>query len=534
MENDVRVPLDSGTVITMKNGGIYKIDTLIGKGGLSLVYSALTDGSTSECVIKEFYPAMDSSGRTYAVRNKNGKVSPASESLSKKFQKALELFESEGIVGGDVASRSFQTLSFWEYSDGYAIMKKESRDMQSLKSLVNSWSKENPIPVSGKPEDADPVFTDLVRLRYALCVTDSILSALSSVHERYLHLDLSSTNVIWACREPDTGVNGSAVITDYGSAAVLQNGEFYPNYQIYSSNGFAAPEIYNRNKLTYKTDLYSVGMILMYLCIGEEQFRQNFMITRRPEQLRREINDIICMDIPDGFLSRLKNIIISSTVDRKYGSSKDMQQDIRDLYNNIPIHPINPDCTKEFTLYSLKSMLEGSKGTHYSWAHELCDRRRVDYPNFPDSIYSRISSKEFKSEDQFLELILPQEIYNFLIKEKNTSISSVLSCNYDCELKESVCRKIKKYGTRGFLVKSRSLMNNSGVFSIHRRLLFDILGDDCERLRRVYNDCTLKYDIRKNQYIGLAMFAIYALLGTEGFKFWLPSTINAGDLFKPL
>ena len=174
------------------------------------------------------------------------------------------------MTGGHVAQYSFQTVSFLSCGNGYALMQEESQDMVSVSDLVAGWSECPPIPYTGNLKDADPVFTDLTRLKYSLRVIESVLSVLSTIHEHgYLHLDISSRNVLWADSDLITGRIGAAIITDYGCSVNLSDGVYQPNYLLSYSPGFAAPEIQKGlNQLSPATDIYSVGMLLFFLCVG--------------------------------------------------------------------------------------------------------------------------------------------------------------------------------------------------------------------------------------------------------------------------
>lgn len=196
------------------------------------------------------------------------------------------------------------------------------------------------------------------------------------------------------------------------------------------------------------------------------------------------------------------------------------------------------DNLNAFTLYSLKSMLTGSEGTHYSWADELRDRRTGNIDKFTESIYQGISRIRFDSDEQFLWSVLPEELFNFLkgrIDEqvnRETALKGILSCNYDSAWKREICEIIRRYGTRRLLEVSRFLMDNENAFFVHERVLFKLLGEEGERLRRCYHNCSS--DIRKAPYVGLAMFTIFALLGPDGFKMLLPSPRRACNLFFAL
>lgn len=228
-----RQPLKTGTPIKMSSGAEYKINELIGCGGLSLVYSTIEANGLSTKIIKEFFPAPSEQVGVYAVRNKQGKVCPKNSSCQKFFEDARCRFDDEGIIGQRVAEEISQVIPFWEYYDGYAVMTRESRDMLSIELLTDRWEKIHPIP-DGE-ENIDPVFDDIPRLKYSLSVIESLLVALSVIHKNYLHLDLSVTNILWACSEIETGIGGHIIITDFGSSACLDiNGVVRPNYSLSS------------------------------------------------------------------------------------------------------------------------------------------------------------------------------------------------------------------------------------------------------------------------------------------------------------
>ena len=521
-----RQPLPFGYSLSMTNGGTYTIRQLIGEGGFSLIYSADTTGGTSSVVIKEFFPSEG------AFRNKDGIVVP-SVGNEESFQRNLIRFENEGSIGGKVSEVSFQAISFLKSSAGYAVMKRESADMRSLSDLVEIWKSQPPMPFTGNAMDRDPVFQDTVRVRYALRIIESVLSALESVHENgYLHLDISNRNVIWAGRDVATGENCESFLADFGCSVKMDSGEYHPEYQLSYSPGFAAPEVQKGcNRLTPATDLYAVGILLFYLCVGENALE----ITRnRKRQIQRES---AYLSVPKRILADLQRIIINATdtMPDRYQTVSGMLKDVRSLRNAIPVHPLNPDNTKTFTLYSLKSMLIGSEDSQYSWADELQDRMGINPTVLPDSIHSGLTWKTFDSDEHFLQSVLPEEIYAILMdriaKQPNreNALKGILSCNYDFVWKRDICRRIQKYGTRRLLETSRSLLNDEKAFFVDQRLLFHLLGEDGERLRECYYNCN--GDIRKAPYVGLAMITLFALLGPDGFKVLLPSPSKAGDLF---
>lgn len=524
-----RLPLPAGYTIPMANGGTYTIGHLIGEGGFSLIYSADTAGATSAAVIKEFFPAEG------AFRDKNGRVCPA-VGYEESFQRNLSRFENEGTIGGRVSETSFQTIPFLKISDRYAVMKRESRDMRSLADLAALWKKAPPLPPSGDPADRDPVFPDMVRVRYALRIIESLLSALKAVHDAgYLHLDISSRNVIWAGRDIGTGENCEAFLADFGSAAAMGAGMYLPEFPLSYSPGFAAPEVRERySRLTPATDLYPVGVLLFYLCVGERALEPTH---NRKRQIERECAYLL---IPERIRSGLQTILLTATANGpdRYPTADSMLAAVRALRSAIPLHPLNPDNTQAFTLYSLKAMLTGCAGGRCSWANELRDRRKVKTAAFPDSVCSGVSRKEFSSDSDFLRAVLPEELYAFLDAriasqpDRQHTLRSVLSCNYDSSWKPEICRIVQRYKTRRLLEVSRSLLNDENAFRADLQVLFALLGEDGVHLRNCFFNCGST--MRQAPYAGLALLILFALLGPDGLHMLLPRPAEAGKLFHTL
>lgn len=505
-----RTPLPENYPLYMENGGEYIIKRKIAEGGFSLVYEAETPGGTAPVVIKEYFPAEG------AFRNTQNKVLPL-VGYEDSFLRNLNQFNSEGVAGGQVAKYTFQTVSFLSCGNGYALMQEESQDMVSISDLVASWYESPPIPYTGNLKDADPVFTDLTRLKYSLHIIESVLSVLSTIHKSgYLHLDISNRNVIWAGTDQTTGRNCAAFIADYGCAVSLTNGIYQPSYQLSYSPGFAAPEIQKGlNQLAPATDIYSVGMLLFFLCVGSSALE----ISRNRK--RQVIREIAYLKLPQRIKDRLIDIICTAIADKdcRYQSAYVMREEIRKLDEKIPAHPINPDNTRSFTLYSLKSMLEGSLENHYSWAHELCDRRNIviDYPEWIWEPISSVPNRRYENERDFFDCIMPRYVSIFfdkkLEKNKDISMADVLSCNYPRNWKNELCQTIIAYGSDELVDKSETLLCDANVFLQNKDLLFTILENDGS-LKRFYNRCNLGEDI----HVGLAIITLYALLGGDYFK----------------
>lgn len=528
----MRKPLKPGSVIKMPNQGQYVICEKIGEGGLSLIYSAKTKSNDYPVIIKEFFPAEHARRAEKTLRSEDGaiiekkdRVYPDSD-YADRFERCLSAFEQEGQLGSSARMNNFQIISFSDCGEGYAVLPRWSNDSCSFYDLVNGWR-------SSPPTSVDPVFTDLGRVQFALTAISSLLSAVSSIHtQNMLHLDISANNVVWAGHSRTTPENGTTFLTDFGCSALMTDGVYPAEYVLSYSKEYAAPEyILKHGELTCATDIYSVGRLLTFLCLGQRAFYKHSSL----KDLIRKLH------IQERCRQVLLAIIQKATADNmldRYQSAAEMQNTVNGLLSIIPAHPINPDNTTAFSLYSLKSMLEGSLDTRYSWAHELCDRRGSNI-TLPEKVHQPIStpgSGRFIDDETFLRTVLPCEIFTYLWtqiskeSDKQFYLSGIMAGNYDNEWKKEICRLMHRYGARDLLTRSQALLVDTSAFYIDQKLLFQLLGKDGARLSECYYNC----NIQSAPYIGLALFIMFALLGVDGFAKLLPSPSQAGTLFFSL
>ena len=530
----MRKPLKPGSIIKMPNQGQYVICEKIGEGGLSLIYSAKTKSNDYPVIIKEFFPAEHARRAEKTLRAEDStiieiknRVYPDSDYVD-RFNRCLSAFEQEGQLGSSARMNTFQIISFSDCGEGYAVLPRWSNDSCSFYDLVNGWR-------SSPPASVDPVFTDLGRVQFSLTAISSLLSAISSIHAQdMLHLDISATNVVWAGHSRTTPENGSAFLTDFGCSVLMAENEPYPaEYVLSYSKAYAAPEFALKDgRLTFATDIYSVGRLITFLCLGQRAFYKHSSLKDLTGRLH----------IPERCRKILLTIIQKATAENmldRYQSASEMQEAVTQLLCMIPANPINPDCSTAFSLYSLKSMLEGSLDTRYSWAHELCDRRGSTIV-LSEKVHQPVSdsiSGHFMDDETFLRTILPHEIFSYLCTQiskeadKQFYLSSIMTGNYDNEWKKGICQLMGRYDTRvAVLTKSRNLLFDTSAFHDDRETLFRLLEKDGARLSESYYNC----DIQRAPYIGLALFIMFALLGVDGFAKLIPSPSQAGRLFFSL
>lgn len=531
----MRKPLKPGSIIKMPNQGQYVICEKIGEGGLSLIYSAKTKANNYPVIIKEFFPAEHARRAETTLRAEDGtiieikdRVYPDSDYVD-RFNRCLSAFEQEGQLGSSARMNTFQIISFSDCGEGYAILPRWSNDSCSFYDLVNGWR-------GSPPASVDPVFTDNGRVQFSLTAISSLLSAVSSIHtQNMLHLDISATNVVWAGHNRTRSENGTAFLTDFGCSVLMSENNAYPaEYVLSYSKAYAAPEYAIKgSNLTFATDIYSVGQLLTFLCLGQRAFYKHSSL----EGLLGRLH------IPERCRQLLLTIIQKATAENmldRYQSATEMQNAIGELFSIIPMHPINPDNTTAFSLYSLKSMLEGSLDTHYSWAHELCDRRGFA-AIIPDSIHQpvvKLVGGHFKDEESFLRAVLPEGIFSYLwaqiSKETDTryAINGVMSGNYPQEWKTEISSKFvdSSYAIPDLFKHCRKMLGSESSFKDSISFLFQLPGPDISYFERCYTECG--FEIKRSTYKGLALLVLFALLGQGKCGFEAFAQHSPSEIYK--
>ena len=322
--------------VVIINGKKYTIRGLIGRGGCSLVYLADEENNNSHpWILKEFFPNGQIAKREKERRDNSYRKVTWCEGQKSRFENMRHRFiYQENRLGNILSEITFQIYAFdcVDEKNGFAVMKPFSKDTKSVLEIVKEWE------ANGASLKSDVQFLDLERIKKALCMTEVLLLLLKKIHNKQiLHLDLSFNNVLGAgWDKASEAINGSVFILDFG-CAVKMDGEKYlkkiPNYYSYSP-GFAAPEILDSkvDSLDFRTDIYSVGALLYYLCVGSHALKpigSSWRYELYNERKRKNIiNFLAKLHIPSMIKGELINIIMkscSANPEKRFQTAEEMR-----------------------------------------------------------------------------------------------------------------------------------------------------------------------------------------------------------------
>ena len=341
--------------VVIINGKKYTIRGLIGRGGCSLVYLADEENNNSHpWILKEFFPNGQIAKREKERRDNSYRKVTWCEGQKSRFENMRHRFlYQENRLGNILSEITFQIYAFdcVDEKNGFAVMKPFSKDTKSVLEIVKEWE------ANGASLKSDVQFLDLERIKKALCMTEVLLLLLKKIHNKQiLHLDLSFNNVLGAgWDKASEAINGSVFILDFG-CAVKMDGEKYlkkiPNYYSYSP-GFAAPEILDSkvDSLDFRTDIYSVGALLYYLCVGSHalkpigsSWRYELYNERKQKNI---INFLAKLHVPSMIKGELINIIMkscSANPEKRFQTAEEMQIAIEQVRKKCDLTPYRLRC----------------------------------------------------------------------------------------------------------------------------------------------------------------------------------------------
>ena len=258
-------------------GGRYKIDSIVGEGGMSVVMKAYDALKTREVTIKLL-----------------SLKSPSDQTAVERFTneaKAVAILSHPNIVTVyDVSLEGADKYIVMEYINGITL--KEYLDRKGRL----TW-----------PE--------------AVHYTNQVLSALSHAHEKgIIHRDIKPENVMLMR-------NGSIKVIDFGIAKLPDSKSLTVTDKAIGTVNYISPEQASGHGSTEKSDIYSTGIMLYELVTGQLPFVSASSVSVAMMHVSSEpaMPSSICDSIPTG----LEQIIIKAMMkdpERRFGSAMAMKK----------------------------------------------------------------------------------------------------------------------------------------------------------------------------------------------------------------
>jgi serine/threonine-protein kinase len=222
--------------------GRYRLDAQIGAGGMSTVYRAFD--TTLE--------------RTVAVKLMHREIASDSDQLERfrREARAVAQFSHPHIVGViDAGEDDHRPYIVFEYVEG-----------ETLKDRIRRCGR--------------------LQIDEALAYAIEIARALCAAHTRgIVHRDIKPQNVL-------IDEEGSAKVTDFGIARSLEEEGLTADGRVLGTTDYVSPEQALGHAVNGQSDIYSLGIVLYEMLIGDVPFHGENQVAVAMKHVREDIADV--------------------------------------------------------------------------------------------------------------------------------------------------------------------------------------------------------------------------------------------------
>src|SRR6267154_619347 len=262
--------------------GRYRLDSRIGAGGMSTVYLAL------DVTLQ----------RQVAIKLMNREVASDSDQLERfrREARAVAQLSHPHIVGViDAGEDESRPYIVFEYVEG-----------ETLKERIRRVGR---LPIAEA-------------VAYAI----EIARALGAAHARHIvHRDVKPQNVL-------IDEEGSAKVTDFGIARTLDEEGLTADGRVLGTTDYVSPEQALGQPVTGQSDLYSLGVVLYEMLVGEVPFKGDNQVAVAMKHVRELLPDV--QSIRPEVSSALAAVVDRATAKRpedRYADDAELIADLEDV-----------------------------------------------------------------------------------------------------------------------------------------------------------------------------------------------------------
>ncbi len=163
-----------------------------------------------------------------------------------------------------------------------------------------------------------------LEVKEAVRILSQITEAVSHAHyHNIIHRDIKPQNILMS-------INGTAKVTDFGIARAISEATITHTNSVLGSVHYLSPEQARGGKITYKSDLYALGVILYEMLAGEVPYSGDTAVTIALKHLQEPFPKI--SEVNPSIPQSVENMITKLTAknpDNRYESADEVFADLQ-------------------------------------------------------------------------------------------------------------------------------------------------------------------------------------------------------------
>ncbi len=267
--------------------GKYEIKGLLGRGAMAEVYRAYNPALKSDVAVKVMNPSMMSSAEGTARFKREAQ---AAARLS--HPNIMRVFDFD--IEGDIY---------------YMVM--ELLDGPTLRELIDAYPE-------GLPEEM------------ALFIFNQLADAVAYAHSQgVIHRDIKPTNVIM--------IGDRAVLTDFGLARIVDEAQLSATGSSAGTPAYMSPEQASGEKITHKSDIYALGVLLYEMVTGQVPFKGDTYASVLLQHIQKP------PQMPSELVANLNPVIeavimraLAKSPENRYDSASEMAEELKRQLSDLP------------------------------------------------------------------------------------------------------------------------------------------------------------------------------------------------------
>ena len=274
--------------------GRYDIEQLIGVGGFGVVLKARDSELNRVVAIKALAPHLMSSG-------------PARKRFAREAQASAAVVHDHVVPIYDVVSQADTCYFVMQYVGGDSLQQRVDR--------------EGPLPVK-----------DVLR------IAAQTAAGLQAAHAQGLiHRDVKPSNILL-----EDSVD-RVLISDFGLARTADDASITRSGVISGTPHYMSPEQARGMAIDTRSDLFSLGSVIYFMCSGHAPFRAPRMmavlhrICQEPHRSLLEIDNQIPAELAD-----IVDRLLSKSAASRYGSAEAVQRELEQLLHDLQAGTLRP------------------------------------------------------------------------------------------------------------------------------------------------------------------------------------------------